>query len=312
MPLPEFSGNISDLGYEERAFSVNDLTPPPSEADLVRERNAEMSGPPITLQPRRNSSVSGDDTSEGHSRSTGVATIEGNAWSMSNISRYVPMQGLDFLLPVDYVFIQQTIELLDLLSSVETENRYLVKTRSGETIFVAAEQSSQSQRQCCGASRAFNMRLFDLNRREALSFQRFLGTSLCCFPCCLQRLDIFVPGGRIVGRVQQEWTMMIPEFFIQDLNGQVVYRLQGPNVCGCFMFRDSDFKIMTKDGYTQVGTISHGWDDFLHAYTLSITFPPNATVELKAVLIGAAFLLQYLYFLRSKTKSWMRFCRVRC
>ncbi|XP_059482001.1 phospholipid scramblase 1-like isoform X2 [Neocloeon triangulifer] len=305
--LSEYSGNLDDLRYEERAFSVNDLTPPPSEA--ARERNAERSGPPITLQPRR---LSDENSEEGHSGSTGVATIEGNPWSMANISRYVPMQGLDFLLPVDYVFIQQTIELVDLLSSVESENRYLVKSRSGETIFVAAEQSSQSQRQCCGSSRAFSMRLFDMNRQESLSFQRSLGASMCCCPCCLQQLDVYAPGGRIIGRVQQEWTLMIPEFFIQDSSGKVVYRLQGPNVCGCFMFSDADFKIMTKDGYTQVGTISHGWDDFLHAFTLSITFPAQATVELKAVLIGAAFLLEYLYFLRSKTKSWMRFCRLRC
>lgn len=72
------------------------------------------------------------------------------------------------------------------MTAVETENRYLVKSRSGETVFVAAEQSSQSQRQCCGSSRAFTMRLFDTNRQEALLFKRPVGASLCCFPCCLQ------------------------------------------------------------------------------------------------------------------------------
>lgn len=56
-------------------------------------------------------------------------------------------------------------------------------------------------------------------------------------------MDVFASGGRIIGRVQQEWTVMIPEFFIQNSRGEVVYRLAGPNVCGCFMFSESDFKV---------------------------------------------------------------------
>jgi hypothetical protein len=39
--------------------------------------------------------------------------VEGSEWSATNISRYVPLTGLDFLVAADYVYIQQTIELID-------------------------------------------------------------------------------------------------------------------------------------------------------------------------------------------------------
>jgi Scramblase len=87
------------------------------------------------------------------------------------------------------------------LTAVESENRYLVKARSGETVFVAAEQSSEVQRQCCGSSRAFTMRLSDTNRQEAILFKRPVGASLCCFPCCLQ-VKMLITRYNLIDQIQ--------------------------------------------------------------------------------------------------------------
>ncbi|KAF4528546.1 hypothetical protein B566_EDAN017085 [Ephemera danica] len=303
-----------DIMDEQRHAAVRDLTPPPSEADITRERNAlRNNGPPITMQPRSSLDEMGDETaSSSGAEHIGVATVEGSQWSVSNISRYVPLSGLDFLVTADYVYIQQTIELLDLLTSVESENRYLVKSRDGETIFVAAEQSSKTERMCCGSWRGFTMRFFDPNRQEALFLRRPLAASLCCCPCFLQEIDVFAPDGKQLGRVYQEWTLFVPEFIVQDRNGSSIYRLQGPNCCGCFMYSEADFKIMSRDGLTQMGTISHSWDDFLHNYTMGITFPANVSTETKGLLIAAGFLLEYMFFEKAKTRSWTRYFRCRC
>jgi hypothetical protein len=54
---------------------------------------------------------------------------------------------------------------------------------------------------------------------------------------------VYLNNGRQLGRIQQEWTVFIPEFIVQDCTGAEMYRLQGPNCCGCFMYAESDFKV---------------------------------------------------------------------
>jgi len=72
------------------------------------------------------------------------------------------------------------------LAYVESENRFELKVPQGETLYIAAESSSKTQRMCCASNRSFEMQLFDHSRQEAIRFSRKLACSSWLFGCCLQ------------------------------------------------------------------------------------------------------------------------------
>lgn len=83
-------------------------------------------------------------------------------------------------------FIYMVNLISSVLAYVESENRFEVKVPQGETLYIAAESSSTTQRMCCSSSRAFEMRLFDHSRQEAIQLRRKLACSSWMFGCCLQ------------------------------------------------------------------------------------------------------------------------------
>jgi hypothetical protein len=82
------------------------------------------------------------------------------------------------------IYIENLIS--SVLAYVESENRFEVKVPQGETLYMAAESSSKTQRMCCASSRGFEMRLFDHSRQEAIRLRRRLACSSWLFGCCLQ------------------------------------------------------------------------------------------------------------------------------
>ncbi|XP_053614647.1 uncharacterized protein LOC128677665 [Plodia interpunctella] len=228
-------------------------------------------------------------------------------WRTNPRGQFIPVHGLDFLIGVTSLLIQQTVEIDDLISKVESENRYIVRVPHGEALYIATESSSQTQRCLCGSGRAFLMHLHDSTRQEAIVLKRRLAAASCCFPCRLQEMKVITPPGDYVGRVVQRWSV-VPSYLVRDLNDQVLFALEGPAVLQRSALMLSEFKIMTGDSLREVGKISHGWDRDLNSFATTVQVP-NATVQPKhkALLLGAAFLLEYTYFMKSKT-SCMRCC----
>ena len=59
-------------------------------------------------------------------------------------------------------------------------------------------------RQCCGPARSFDIKILDNNNQEVIHLNRPLRCSECCFPCCLQELEVTSPPGTPVGYVIQK------------------------------------------------------------------------------------------------------------
>lgn len=106
---------------------------------------------------------------------------------------------------------------------------------------------------------------------------------------------VSAPPGNIVGTVQQEWSIFCPSFTIRNPVGDVVLRIEGPfctmSICG-----DVEFKVMSADGEHQVGRISKQWSGlmremFTDTDYFGITFPMDLDVKMKAVMMGACFLI---------------------
>ncbi|XP_023223703.1 phospholipid scramblase 1-like [Centruroides sculpturatus] len=148
--------------------------------------------------------------------------------------------------------------------------------------------------------RPFDLQILDNFQREVIHLYRPLRCDSCCCPCCLQSLEVTAPPGTIIGYVTQEWSICYPKYRIENAAKECVLRIEGPcctfSICG-----DVEFKVLAKDGQTIVGRITKQWSGFAkEAFTdadnFGINFPMDLDVNIKAVLLGACFLIVSLYF----------------
>ncbi|KAL1465253.1 hypothetical protein WDU94_004837 [Cyamophila willieti] len=216
--------------------------------------------------------------------------------------------GLEYLTTVDQLMVKQKVELLEALIGWETNNKFTVKNVQGQKVFLAVEINDCCTRNCCGPLRPFEMKVLDNYKNEVIHFERPLACSSCWFPCCLQTLNVFSPPGALIGSIEQEWTLLTPQFNIKNGAGDIVLRIEGPicrfTMCG----GDVNFKILSRDGLTEVGRISKQWSGLLReAFTdadyFGISFPMDLDVRMKAVMLGACFLIDAMFFEKSGNRE---------
>jgi len=233
---------------------------------------------------------------------------EDGQWMAPVGEQMVPLNcppGLEYLTMIDQLIIKQKLEMLEAVAGVlgyglETANKYKIKNVLGQNIYKATEDTECCTRIVCGPKRPFDMMIKDNADREVLHLSRPYRCQSCCFPCCLQSLEVSSPPGTTIGFVDQKWTCIKPKFDIKDGDGNVALVIVGP-WCTYSCAGDVEFKIMTPDESVEVGRISKQWSGLLkEAFTdmdnFGITFPMDLDVRCKATLIGAAFLIDYMFF----------------
>uniref|UniRef100_A0A146KLW3 Phospholipid scramblase n=1 Tax=Lygus hesperus TaxID=30085 RepID=A0A146KLW3_LYGHE len=228
-----------------------------------------------------------------------ISTISGND---SRHSHILPISGLALLFDVQEITIEQTIELDDIVSVIESENRFLIKT-DGQTIYGAHETSSAVQRLFCGTGRRFNLRLFDRSKQEALYMTRRLACSFPLLGCYLQRMDVFEPPCTYLGSIQQKWTIGNTVFSVRDMNDYEIFTITGPSTgpCCCH-YDDTIFTTLDVAGF-QVSTIEHKWDPKIMNYRLTVKYPNRAGLREKALLLAGGMLVEYMFFSTTKSNS---------
>jgi len=201
---------------------------------------------------------------------------------------------------VDQLLIKQKVEILEAFTGFETANKYKVLNSLGQEVFTAKEDTDCCTRQCCGPTRPFEMNIMDNQGQEVLHLVRPLRCQSCCFPCCLQELEVHSPPGTIIGYVEQEWSIFYPKFVIKDESGEPIMKLDGP-FCGCECCSDVDFVVTSASDGGEIGKISKQWSGlgkevFTDADNFGISFPLDLDVKVKATLLGATFLIDFMYF----------------
>ncbi|XP_053209542.1 phospholipid scramblase 2-like isoform X2 [Panonychus citri] len=223
--------------------------------------------------------------------------LEGNWMPAPMIPNCPP--GLEYLTQINQLLVHQKVELLEAFIGFETKNKYHVKNSMGQKVYTASEQTDCCTRNCCGSSRPFDMKILDYQKREVLHFYRPLRCQSCWFPCCLQRLEVSASGS-VCGYVEQSWSICFPKFRVCNAAGETVLRIEGPfctfSICG-----DVEFHVLSRDGNTQVGRITKKWSGlarelFTDADHFGISFPMDLDVNIKAVLMGACFLIDFMFF----------------
>lgn len=208
--------------------------------------------------------------------------------------------GLEYLNQIDQILIHQQVELLEVFTGFETNNKFEIKNSLGQMVYVAVEDTDCCTRNCCEASRPFTLRILDHLGQEVMTLERPLRCSSCCFPCCLQEIEIQAPPGVPIGYVTQTWHPCLPKLTLQNDKKENVLKVLGPCVA-CTCCTDIDFEIKSLDEVSRIGKISKQWsgcvkEAFTDSDNFGIQFPLDLDVKMKAVTLGACFLIDYMFF----------------
>ncbi|XP_050075143.1 phospholipid scramblase 2-like isoform X1 [Anopheles maculipalpis] len=217
--------------------------------------------------------------------------------------------GLEYLTAVDQLLVHQQVELLEAFTGFEMANKYTVKNTFGQNVYWAVEDTTCCTRMCCGPDRPFDIKILDNYQNEVLHLRRDLRCKSCCFPCCLQKLEVSAPPGNVIGTVVQKWSLCRPVFDIRDRNNETVLTIRGP-ICQCTLCGDVKFTVFSKDG-TEVGKVTKQWTGFVQEHftdadNFGINFPMDLDVRVKATMLGALFLIDYMYFESGNNKKIRR------
>ncbi|XP_050483459.1 phospholipid scramblase 3 [Bombus huntii] len=205
--------------------------------------------------------------------------------------------GLEYLIVLDRLYIRQQLELLEVVVGWETENKYFVTNTNGQPLFYIMEESNICARLCLGTLRNCVLHVDDTNHREVLRMVRPCRCSGCCCFCCMQMLEVY-SGEMLLGSVIEDCHIFRPSFSIRDAFGETVLKITGPyfRFCG-----NATYKIKSADGLHRVGEIKKKWSGFTteiftDADDFSLHFPMDLDVKIKAVLLGACILIDFMYF----------------
>lgn len=113
---------------------------------------------------------------------------------------------------------------------------------SSKQVYMAVEDTDCCTRNFCGNCRPFDMRVLDLYNNEIIHFYRPLACTGCCFPCCLQSIEVTSPPGQVIGRVTEKWTCWYSNFSIKNHMDETVLRIEGP-CCNWSCCKDINFKV---------------------------------------------------------------------
>lgn len=220
--------------------------------------------------------------------------------------------GLEYLTMIDQLIVKQKVEIGEAIAGMldigyESKNKYKILNSLGQQVYKAKEDSDCCTRMCCGPVRPFDMVIKDNNDTEVIHLSRPLACQSCWFPCCLQEMEVSSPPGTTIGYVKQEWSVLKPKFTIMDGDGNEVLKIVGP-FCTFSFCGDVEFMVMTPDESEEVGKISKSWsgmlkEAFTDADNFGISFPMDLDVRCKAVLIGACFLIDYMFFEKQANKE---------
>ncbi|XP_033149756.1 phospholipid scramblase 2-like isoform X2 [Drosophila busckii] len=191
-------------------------------------------------------------------------------------------RGLEYLASVDQLLITEQVETWG--------NTYVVKNALGQRVFVATEQSSCMSQACGGEERSINISICDNFNSEVIQVYR---PEDCCNCCEMPAVEVSA-SGNLIGSIQKETTFMTPVFDIRNHAGDSVLRLKGSALS------HHKFELHAMNGNT-IGKIVKQWSGlarelFTDADCFGISFPLDLDVRMKAVLLGATFLIDFLYF----------------
>jgi len=232
--------------------------------------------------------------------------------------------GYQKLQELEGVFIKQKLEVLEVVTGCETENKYYVYSlgkggeKKGRKLFKCKEKSSCCARQCMsGDCRPFKMEISYATRGEDEDYVPFLRLERPCKCTCLcfQRPEVFVTlvengQNEYLGKIKDPWNCCNMEFNVYNKDDTNKYNIEG-SCCQlgvwcqwpCEACQTIDFDVKSPSGevISSLQKRSQGCcktmisdaDNFL------LNFPRNATVTDKALLMSSVLFIDFRHFEKS-------------
>ena len=183
--------------------------------------------------------------------------------------------------------VSQRKEWGEILSGFETKNRYAVQDLSGNLVYQAAEEDgSMLLRMFLKALRPFSMAILTQSGQRVLSVVR-------PFRFYFHHADVYDAGGRLLGSIQRRFSLVRRIYSVSDASGREAFELFGP------ILHPWTFQI--RQGGVECGKITKKWSGlgkemFTDADNFAVTFPAEWHVEVKALFLGAVFLIDFVHF----------------
>ena len=197
-------------------------------------------------------------------------------------------QGM--LAAADRLCVKQQVERLEAWTGIETANAYAVKSELGNVVFHVVEESGSVGdffvRNYLKSARPFTMRVETPHGETALVLRR-------PFRWYFSEVEVLDVLGRRIGSVRRQFAWVNSLYRVTGRQPTETYEILGP------IFRPWTFKIRRHD--RECGLISKHWSGmakevFTDADTFGIEFPKGISAELKAVFLGAVFLIDFAHF----------------
>lgn len=194
---------------------------------------------------------------------------------------------MESLSRVNALVVSQRKEWGEILTGFETRNKYVVSDAEGNELYMAAEHAGSAlARLFLKAYRPFEMSVL---RRDGATVLRLSRP----FRFIFHEISVFDATGSLLGTVNKQFSLLRKHYVVSDPAGQQQFELFGP------IFRPWTFFI--RQGGVEVGRISKKWsgmlkEAFTDADNFGVQFPGEWKPALKAVFLGAVFLIDFVHF----------------
>ncbi|XP_051782154.1 phospholipid scramblase 2-like [Erpetoichthys calabaricus] len=199
--------------------------------------------------------------------------------------------GLEYLSQVDQVLLHQQRELIEAFDSMSCTRKFQLKNSMGKMMYFATQTNIYQSANFRGYQQGFEMNIYDHSKREVIHLiQPFICSLIFC-SWNIQQMEVQAPVGVVAGYVKETHHPTTYRFTIHDSAGETALFIKGQCQGLCFR-RNANFDIFDRTWKSKIGTISTQY--FLDNFgdTLSIQFPKDLDVKLKAVILGASILIE--------------------
>ncbi len=191
--------------------------------------------------------------------------------------------------------VRQRKRWLEILTSLDARNTYVVYDDDGNPVFNVEEQGSGVRsllkRMFLSALRPFTSHVEDLTTgKHLLTLER-------PFRFYFHRLEVRDEGQRPVGAIQRRWTWIRRKYTVEDANGQEIATLFGP------VLRPWTFKVQLAGSGAEVGLIQKKWSGlmkemFTEADNFWVSYDDVPDPAMRALLFAATVLIDIVHFER--------------
>jgi len=183
--------------------------------------------------------------------------------------------------------VNQKKEWGEIATGFETRNKYAISDVSGQPLYLAAEEAGSTLlRWFLKAQRPFTIAVLRQDGQPVLRVNR-------PFRFYFHRVEVVDAQGQSLGAIERRFAFLRRIYSVLDPSGTEIFQLYGP------ILHPWTFQIKKED--VEYGQLTKKWsgllkEGFTDADNFGVIFPREWDVKLKALFLGAVFLIDFAHF----------------